>query len=411
MATQGLDEDRLRRLISVGRALVQQLDLEALLTQIADVAREVTGARYSAIGVLDEVRAELERFLARGIDAATRAQIGDLPRGHGILGLLIRDPRPLRLHDLREHPRSYGFPAHHPPMRTFLGVPIVVRGRAWGNLYLTDKRDGDDFDAADQEAAVILADWAAVAIDNAGRFEQQRLRDTMASAEQERRRWARELHDETLQGLGGLQVLLSSALRRSEPEQVATAVRAAVGEIGTEIEKLRTLITELRPAALDELGLQPALESLADRVAAVEGVVVTTDVELGDAAGAAGRLSPELETAVYRLVQEALTNVVKHARAERVEVVVRAGGGRVELTVSDDGRGFDPGVPHSGFGLIGMQERVVLAGGSLELRSAPGEGTTVHATLRAEPPRVDDYVRGAGEGGSPQDGRGATPRP
>jgi len=411
MATQGLDEDRLRRLIAVGRALVQQLDLEALLTQIADVAREVTGARYAAIGVLDEVRAELERFLARGIDEATRAQIGDLPRGHGILGLLIRDPRPLRLHDLREHPRSYGFPAHHPPMRTFLGVPIVVRGRAWGNLYLTDKRDGDDFDAADEEAAVILADWAAVAIDNAGRFEQQRLRDTLAAAEQERRRWARELHDETLQGLGGLQVLLSSALRRSEPEQVETAVRAAVGEIGTEIEKLRTLITELRPAALDELGLQPALESLADRVAAVEGVVVTTDVDLGDAAGAEGRLAPELETAVYRLVQEALTNVVKHAHAERVEVVVGAGGGRVELTVSDDGRGFDPDAPHGGFGLIGMQERVVLAGGTLELRSAPGEGTTVSATLRSEPPRVDGYVRGAGAEAEPAAGGGVTPLP
>lgn len=380
MANQGLDEDRLRRLISVGRALVQQLDLEALLTQIADVAREVTGARYAAIGVLDEARVELERFLARGIDDATRAEIGALPRGHGILGLLIREPHPLRLHDLRAHPRSYGFPAHHPPMDTFLGVPIVVRGKAWGNLYLTDKRDGD-FDAADEESAVILADWAAVAIDNAGRFEQQRLRDTMAAAEQERRRWARELHDETLQGLGGLQVLLSSALRRSEPEQVVTAVRAAVAEIGTEIEKLRTLITELRPAALDELGLQPALESLADRVAAVEGIVVTTDVALDAAAGAAGRLSPELETVLYRLVQEALTNVAKHARAEHVEVTVVARDGRVELTVQDDGSGFDVTQPRSGFGLIGMQERVVLADGTLEVRSAPGEGTTVRATL------------------------------
>jgi len=385
MADQGLDEDRLRRLIAVGRALVQQLDLEALLTQIADVAREVTGARYAAIGVLDEARAEVERFLARGIDDATRARLGHPPRGRGILGLLIRDPRPLRLHDLREHPQSYGFPPHHPPMRTFLGVPIVVRGRAWGNLYLTDK-DAGDFDAADEEAAVILADWAAVAIDNAGRFEQQRLRDTLAAAEQERRRWARELHDETLQGLGGLQVLLSSALRRSEPEQTTAAVRAAVAEIGTEIEKLRTLIAELRPAALDELGLQPALESLADRVAAVEGIVVTTDVALGAAAGAAGRLEPELETALYRLVQEALTNVVKHARAERVAVTVRARDGHVELTVSDDGCGFDPAVPRGGFGLLGMQERVVLAGGALRVESAPGTGTTVRATLRADRP-------------------------
>lgn len=381
MANERLDEERLRRLIAVGRSLVQQLDLEALLTQIVDVAREVTGARYAAIGVLDEARVELERFLARGIDDATRDRIGDLPRGHGILGLLITDPHPLRLHDLREHPRSFGFPAHHPPMRSFLGVPIVVRGRGWGNLYLTDK-DGGDFERADEEAAVILADWAAVAIDNAGRFEQQRLRDTMASAEQERRRWARELHDETLQGLGGLQVLLSSALRRSsDPPQLERAVRAAVEELGTEIEKLRTLITELRPAALDELGLEPALESLADRMAAVEGIVVRIEVALADGEGR--RLSPDLETALYRLVQEALTNAAKHARAERVDVRVAERDGLVELTVSDDGAGFDPALPHAGFGLLGMEERVALAGGTLELDSSPGAGTTIRATLRA----------------------------
>ncbi|ADB49725.1 GAF domain-containing sensor histidine kinase [Conexibacter woesei] len=385
MADEPLDEARLRRLIAVGRSLVQQLDLEALLAQIVAVAREVTGARYAAIGVLDEARAELERFLTRGIDEATRDLIGDPPRGHGILGVLIRDPRPVRLADLGDDPRSYGFPPHHPPMHSFLGVPIVVRGRAWGNLYLTDK-EGGEFAAADEEAAVILADWAAVAIDNAGRFERQRLRDTMAAAEQERRRWARELHDETLQGLGGLQVLLSSALRRSsEPSQVEGAVRAAVEEIGTEIEKLRTLITELRPAALDELGLEPALESLAGRVAAVEGIVVTSEVVLAD--GERRRLPPDLETAVYRLVQEALTNAVKHARAERVDVRVTERDGCVELTVRDDGAGFDVGAPRAGFGLLGMEERVALAGGTLAVQSRPGAGTTIRATLSGATPR------------------------
>jgi two-component system, NarL family, sensor histidine kinase DevS len=549
-----LDEPRLRRLIAAGQALVSELDLEQLLSQLLDVARELTGARYAALGVLDEKRSELERFITRGIDPETHRAIGDLPHGRGILGLLIAEPHPLRLHDLRDHPRSYGFPANHPPMRTFLGVPISIRGDAWGNLYLTDKEDGEDFDAIDEQSVVVLADWAAVAIENASLYhrlqgrrdeleravhsleattaiaravgaetqidrvlelivkrgralvdaramvillrngeeltvaacagevrsaivgkripmddaasaeilrtkhperirdvtsrlhisaelvgvseaetallvplefrsrslgvlaafdrigaerefsaeqealllafaasaatavataqsvEQQRLRESMTAAEQERRRWARELHDETLQGLAGFQVLLSSALRRSDPEHLEKAVRTAVEQIGTEIEKLRMLITELRPASLDELGLQPAIEALATRVAAVEGLEVETQVELDEVED--GRLPAEVETTAYRLVQEALTNIVKHARAESVAIELFARDGIVELTVRDDGAGFDPEAPRAGFGITGMRERVGLCDGTLAFDSAPGEGTTVRATLR-----------------------------
>ncbi|HEU4702951.1 MAG TPA: GAF domain-containing sensor histidine kinase, partial [Conexibacter sp.] len=503
------------------------------------------------LGVLDESRQALARFVTRGIDPQTHRAIGDLPHGRGILGLLIQEPRPLRLHDLRTHPRSYGFPANHPPMHSFLGVPILIRGNAWGNLYLTDK-DGGDFDLADEQTAVILADWAAVAIENANLYqrlqvrrdeleqvvqgleattaiaraigaetqldrvlelivkrgralvdaramvillregaemevaacageaepdvvgrripvedstsgeilrgtrperirdvanrlrissdrlgvrdahtallvplefrsralgvlvafdrigaeqefgaeqeallqsfaasaatavataqtvEHERLRGTMAAAEQERRRWARELHDETLQGLAGFQVLLSSALRRSDAASLETAVRTAVEQIGTEIEKLRMLITELRPAALDELGLQPAIESLASRVAAVEGLEVETEVTLGTDDE---RLSPELETAVYRLVQEALTNVIKHAHARSVAIEIVAHDGHVDIAVRDDGAGFDTTLPREGFGITGMRERVGLADGTLAIASALGEGTTVSARL------------------------------
>src|SRR5437764_1169055 len=159
-----LDEQRLRRLIEVGRSLVSERDLETLLTQVLDVAREITGARYAALGVLDETRQSLARFVTRGIDEQTHRAIGDLPHGRGILGLLIQEPAPLRLHDLHAHPRSYGFPANHPPMHSFLGVPVQIRGNAWGNLYLTDKQGGD-FDAADEQTAVILADWAAAGIE------------------------------------------------------------------------------------------------------------------------------------------------------------------------------------------------------------------------------------------------------
>src|SRR4051812_27730858 len=161
-----MDEHRLRRLVDVGRSLVTELDPEAVFERLLEVARELTGARYAAIGVLDERRERLERFLTAGIDEDTHRAIGDLPRGRGVLGALISDPRPLRLPDVGAHPQSYGFPLSHPPMTTFLGVPIVIDGEAWGNLYLTEKGQGQ-FTDEDEDAAVVLADWAAIAIANA----------------------------------------------------------------------------------------------------------------------------------------------------------------------------------------------------------------------------------------------------
>src|SRR4051812_49499811 len=165
-AIADLEPERLRRLIDVGRSLVQELQVDQVLDRLLDVAREVTGARYAALGILDAERRELAQFLTRGVDPDTHRAIGDLPRGRGILGLLIEDPRPLRLTDLGDHPRSYGFPPGHPPMRGVLGVPILIRGEAWGNLYLTEKAGGD-FDREDEDAVVVLADWAAIAIENA----------------------------------------------------------------------------------------------------------------------------------------------------------------------------------------------------------------------------------------------------
>jgi signal transduction histidine kinase len=522
---ESLDLRRVAALLDAGRGLVTQLQLDAVLEELLRVACDLTGARYAALGVLDDHREQLARFVTRGIDAATHKAIGDLPRGRGVLGELIRDPHPLRLEDVGSHPASYGFPAHHPPMHTFLGVPVLIRGEPWGNLYLTEKDDGP-FGEADEAAAIVLSDWAAIAIDNARLYEDagrrrdeaeravrrleattaiaravgsetdldrvlelvvkrgralidartvalllqepaglqlaaaggevpggavgarlppgagapevaarlgadertallvplvyrgaplgllcaferhgadafddederlleafaasaatavatarsvadERMRYSLAAAEQERRRWARELHDDTLQALGALQMLLSSALRRGSPEALEEAMRDAVEHIGTEIESLRTLIAELRPAALDELGLEPALESLVGRLAAVEGIETDLDVAVGD------RLGREMETTVYRLVQEALTNIAKHARAERVSVRVAREGGGVRVEVSDDGSGFDPATPTEGFGLLGMRERVTLAGGRLDVSSDRG-GTTVSAML------------------------------
>jgi len=543
-----LDEQRLRRLIDVGRGLLSQLDPEAVLQQVLETACEITGARYAALGVLDEDRRELERFVTRGIDAETHRAIGDLPRGRGILGVLIEEPRTLRIANVGEHPKSYGFPPGHPPMSSFLGVPVLVRGQAWGNLYLTEKQGGAQFDAADAESTEILAAWAAIAIENARLYESvaarrdeleqtarrleaartiavavgaemeleqvleliakrgralvearslvillrdgdelvvaasagvtqratgvrlpiegtttghvlqsrsvqriddvgahlrlsasqlgvagartallaplvyrdrglgvlaafdrgadaagfsrddeatlrafaasgatavalaqtvqhDRLRHSLDAAEAERRRWARELHDETLQGLGGLRVILSSAVRRAEQADLAELLREAVGHVEREIENLRAIITELRPAALDELGLVPAIDALVGRLSAIEGLDIECSVDVP-----ARRLAPELETTVYRLVQEALTNVVKHARADHARVGVRARAGWLEVEVSDDGAGFDPAAATSGFGIAGMRERVALGGGRLSV--TPGEaGTRVRAEL------------------------------
>src|SRR4051794_34402822 len=157
----------LRRLLDVSRSVVSELDLEAVLRRVVEDACDITGARYGALGVMSERGDSLDRFITTGIDRETHAAIGDLPRGRGVLGVLITDPKPLRLSNVGSHPRSYGFPPAHPEMNTFLGMPILIRGEAYGNLYLTEKEGGQDFDEVDEEAVGVLADIAAVAIDNA----------------------------------------------------------------------------------------------------------------------------------------------------------------------------------------------------------------------------------------------------
>ncbi len=163
-------ESWIARLLEVGRSLVTELDTDAVLDRVLETAREVTGARYAAIGVLDDERSGLSQFLTSGVDGYTHQAIGHLPRGCGVLGVLIEHPQPLRLREVGQHPSSYGFPVGHPVMRSFLGVPVVIRGQAWGNLYLTEKPEGE-FTESDEEAAVILAQWAAIAIANARSYE------------------------------------------------------------------------------------------------------------------------------------------------------------------------------------------------------------------------------------------------
>jgi len=550
---------RTRSLLDVAGSVLGELDLEIVMGRVLESARELTGARYAALGVLDASRTGLERFITLGIDDDTRAEIGPAPRGRGVLGELILDPVPLRLADVGMHPRSYGLPLGHPPMHSFLGVPILIGGVPFGSLYLTEKADADEFTDADEEAVVTVARFAALAIDHArrytgaaargnelartvqafeatteiaravggatdldvilelvakrgralicartllielvdgselvvaggagdvpagligerlaladtvastalrsgatqrlevelnrarfaqrglGRFgvsadaglvaplvfrghsygvlialdrlhdvpefttEDQRLleafatsaaiaiatartaaselhRQRLAAAEDERGRWARELHDETLQSLGGLRVSLSNARRAGGPRKLEAAVTQAIDDLDEGITNLRALVTELRPVALDDLGLAAALEALCER-ASRHGLEIDRSLALAYEEGRAQtRHTAELETAIYRIIQEALTNASKHGQAKRAVIELSDSAAAVELIVRDDGAGFDPTTSTTGFGLLGMRERVELLHGAVRIDSSPGKGTKVTASFPA----------------------------
>jgi signal transduction histidine kinase len=539
MATAS-DSARLRTLLETGIAISSELSLDAVLERIVEAAATLTGARYAALGVIDRTGTALERFITTGIDDALRAEIGDLPLGRGILGVLIRDATPLRLHDLQEDPRSVGFPPGHPPMRSFLGVPILLRGVAYGNLYLTEKEGGDDFDDDDEELVSLLAAQAAVAIENArlyesatdwsrqleslneignalvgeldlarllelvasrlreligarvvaialpvgdelrveaaagagseemvglmlprrgskaGRVLERRrseridsvledpemhqettrqlgarsglfvpllarddaigviiahdklgpdarfgdgdlriaeqfgaraavavdlsrrvardsLRRVVSGQEVERQRLARELHDETGQALTSILLGLKAVEEASGPEErraAADELRELV--VGT-LQDVRRLAVELRPKALDDFGLVAALERLVETFSQSTGIEVQLEARLGEE-----RLSEELETTLYRTLQEALTNVVKHAHARNVSILLVRRGRKVTAVIEDDGDGFDPAlVREDGLGLLGMRERIDLLDGRLTVESSPGSGTTL----------------------------------
>ncbi len=538
-----------QRLLEISRAVLRAQNVDSILVELLEAAREMTGARFAALGVLDDRRRRFERFLSAGIDAETAAALGPVPVGHGVFGTVIAALEPVRLRDLAAHPDSSGFPPGHPAMSSFLGVPVLIEGRAWGTLYCAEQHDGA-FTSEHEQLLSLLGGWAAIAIENAeqtdrserrrlaleqalrahratrdvaqaigsdlelehvleliverGRtlvaanvllillrdedrlvvaaaaghpepspgaalnvsaplwgaasggertelrerlepserdawakvgikgaessllvpmlyrgelvgmlaafrdaspaggpaatftdverelletyaasaatrvtisrsVQRDRLRDAVGAADAERRRWARELHDDTLQGLAGLRLLLCSGLRSGA--ELDRTVRRAVNLIDDEIADLRALLAELRPAALDDLGLEAALSALVARQRLRGGPRIGLTV----AQGASGA-DPDLLAATYRIVQECLTNAVRHANASEISVVVDGDGGLLRVSISDDGDGFDPTAPSSGLGLIGMRERVELAGGALTIESGP-DGTRVAVTL------------------------------
>jgi signal transduction histidine kinase len=268
-----------------------------------------------------------------------------------------------------------------------LAVPLVFRGRTHGVLLALDRlHDGPAFSAEDERLLEAFAASAASAVATAQSIASEHSRQRLAATEGERTRWARELHDETLQSLSALRIGLSSAARSQRPDALEQAVGQAVDQLEDAIANLRALITDLRPAALDELGVQAAVEGLAERTAR-HGLEVDVSIGLAYEHGRAdARLAPDLETALYRIVQEALTNASKHGSAKRAVVEISERDATVQLSVRDDGNGFDPEAKTDGFGLLGMRERVELLGGKLRLDSAPGSGTTVHVSIPAQRP-------------------------
>lgn len=376
-------------------------DLDTVLRRIVAGAATISEAGYAALGIYDATGA-IESFIHHGIDDATAARIGSLPDGHGLLGEVIVAGGPIRLDELGADPRAGGFPANHPPMRTFLGVPVGRGQRRYGNLYLTEKAGGEPFGDEDEALVVAFAAFAVGAIESAllvraerdhadavaelvaaaerVAFKREMLGAILTAQETERARVSRDLHDDIGQALtsvllglrlvesslAGDEVDLDDARHRTEDvrELVADALR-----------RTRKLAFDLRPTVLDDVGLLPALERLAEDMTVRTGtmVAVASDGLVGS------RLPPEVETVVYRVVQEALTNITRHASATTASITVIVAERRVRTLVEDDGIGFaaDAGPKRGHLGLRGMVERADLVGGTVELSSTPGSGTTI----------------------------------
>ena len=541
------DQDRLRAVLDAAIAVTSELSIDAVLQRIVEAAAELTDARYAALGVIDRSGTGLERFITTGFDQETIEAIGDPPHGRGILGVLINDAKPLRLPEIGADPRSVGFPPNHPPMNTFLGVPVLLRNVAYGNLYLTEKAGGGEFTEEDQEIVQLLGAQAAVAIENARLYEsttrwmdqleslaevgnalsteielpkllelvvtrlrelidarlvfvamarpgagtvietaagedaeryvgqtldpirsktsrvlerrrservdsiiddpevdqstarrmgaraglwvpllvrdralgvivaqdkqhadprftdedvriaeafaeraavaidlservaRDALRRVVTGQELERKRLARELHDETGQALTSILLGLKGIEEADSAEDVRQSVLALRELVVATLHDVRRLAIELRPKALDDFGLVPAIERLAETFAEQTNLDVHLEAVLGES-----RLAGEVETALYRIVQEALTNVIKHANARTVSVVLTRKGERVVVLVEDDGRGFDTAEGRDGgLGLLGMRERIALVGGQVSVESNPERGTTVAVEVPA----------------------------
>jgi signal transduction histidine kinase len=354
-------------------AIAGELRLHAVLHRLVHAARELSGATYAALGIPDETGTEFDQFLHAGMSDDLVAELGPLPRTHGMLGAMLSDPHPFRTDDITTDPRFRGWwPDAHPRMRSFLGVPIVAKGDIIGAFYLTEKQGARDFEENDERLITVLAAHAAIAIENARLFEASR----ELSVIDERNRLARELHDSMTQNLFSLALTAEAAseLVHADPARAEAEIDRIRALARDTQAQLRSLIFELRPPQLEADGLLATIGKDLEVLGRAHGL--KTDLRVHG--------TPELESAVevelYRIVQEALNNAFRHAQADTVEVELDARDGVVGIIVRDDGVGFDPGartIRERRLGLTSMRERAERLGGTFRVESSPGAGTTV----------------------------------
>ncbi|HYM82743.1 MAG TPA: GAF domain-containing sensor histidine kinase [Candidatus Dormibacteraeota bacterium] len=365
--------ERLEALDAATRAIASVLTLDRVLQLIVDRVRELAGARYAALGMMDE-RGQIERFLTSGIGEAERAAIGPPPRGLGLLGLLFREGRSIRIADIAADERSSGFPPGHPPMHSFLGVPILVKGRSVGNLYLTDKQGATEFSQADQDLVETFATHAGIAIDNARLHERiQRL-----VVVDERERIGRDLHDGIIQSLYAVGLSLEDVpeLMAESPDEAAERVDRAIESINITIRDIRNFIFGLRPELLEQADLVASLTALADEFRL--NTMIDIDVQVDPAAPV--EVDPEERGHLLQIAREALSNIARHARATRAEILVGRGpAGDLVVEFADNGQGFDPDSVRTSNhqGLANMRGRARALGGTLSIESGAGAGTRI----------------------------------
>ena len=352
------DPAKLLRLIDAVLMIEAAVELPVLLRHLIEEACSLVNARYGALGVLNEARTGLDPFLTVGLGDAEEESIGARPTGRGVLGVLIAEPAPLRLKDLGRHPDSYGFPPHHPAMKSFLGVPVRARSTVYGNLYLTDKMGADEFSEQDQALAEALAVAAGIAIENTRLHERVRVLSVL----NDRDRIARDLHDRVIQRIFAVGMSLQGATRMSEQNQILERVNKAVDDLDTTITEIRTAIFELGDKAMSG-GLRQSVLELTEEMASSLGArpEVTFDGAIDNA------ISQVIADSLLAVLREALTNAGKHAKATSYNVTISVDAD-VLLEVGDNGRGIElPGSFGAGLGLVNIRSRAQRLGGSLEI--------------------------------------------
>ncbi len=357
------------------RAIAGLGSVEEVLQVIVDQIRPLVGARYAALGIVD-TSGVIEAFITSGMDDATRARIGALPRGHGFLGLIIRENASFRIPDIAVDERRYGFPPNHPPMHSFLGVPVTVKGRSVGNLYFTDKAGGQEFTAADQALVETFARHAGIAIENARLHEQvQRL-----AIVDERERISKDLHDGIIQSIYAVGLSLEDVpeLMEEDRDEVVRRVERAIDSLHLTIRDIRNFIFGLRPELLSGMTLLGGLAATTEEFRHNSMI----DVEL-ESNGPIEEPTVDTTAHLLGIVHEALGNIARHSGASRAVITVSATDDALELTVTDNGRGFDPAnaatIGHQG--LVNMRERAEGIGATMAIESDTTTGTTVRVRL------------------------------